>query len=80
MHDMISASHDDAFIYFTEDLSLLVVWCLGRATVYNCGTPWTFLLPFFYNTSIILSTLIMWATHFLSLFKQKHLSIWYIPR
>ena len=22
-------------------------WCLGRAVVCNCGTPWTFLLPFF---------------------------------
>ena len=23
-------------------------WCLGRAAVRDCGTPWTFLLPFFY--------------------------------
>ena len=22
-------------------------WCLGRAAVCGCGTPWTFLLPFF---------------------------------
>ena len=22
-------------------------WCLGRAAVCDCGTPWTFLLPFF---------------------------------
>ena len=22
-------------------------WCQGRAAVYNCGTPWTFLLSFF---------------------------------
>ena len=22
-------------------------WCLGRAAAYDCGTPWTFLLPFF---------------------------------
>ena len=21
-------------------------WCLGRATACDCGTPWTFLLPF----------------------------------
>ena len=21
-------------------------WCLGKATVSDCGTPWTFLLPF----------------------------------
>ena len=23
-------------------------WCLGRAAVCDCGTPWTFLLPLFY--------------------------------
>ena len=23
--------------------------CLGRAAVCDCGTPWTFLLPFFVN-------------------------------
>ena len=23
-------------------------WCLGRAAVCDCGTPWTFLLPFLY--------------------------------
>ena len=22
-------------------------WCLGRASVCDCGIPWTFLLPFF---------------------------------
>ena len=22
-------------------------WCLGRAVIYDCGTPWTFLLLFF---------------------------------
>ena len=22
-------------------------WCLGRAAVCDCGTPWTFLLPWF---------------------------------
>ena len=22
-------------------------WCLSRAAVCDCGTPWTFLLPFF---------------------------------
>ena len=22
-------------------------WCLGRAAACDCGTPWTFLLPFF---------------------------------
>ena len=24
-------------------------WCLGRAAVCDCGTPWTFLLPFFFQ-------------------------------
>ena len=24
-------------------------WCLGRAAVCDCGTPWTYLLPFFLN-------------------------------
>ena len=24
-------------------------WGLGRAAVCDCGTPWTFLLPFFYD-------------------------------
>ena len=23
-------------------------WCLGRAAAYDCGTPWTFSLTFFY--------------------------------
>ena len=23
-------------------------WCLGRTAVCDCGTPWTFLLPFFF--------------------------------
>ena len=23
-------------------------WCLGRAAAYDCGIPWTFLLPFLY--------------------------------
>ena len=35
------------------DLSCLVLsvssssWCLGRAAVCDCGTPWNFFLPFF---------------------------------
>ena len=29
-------------------------WCLGRAAVCDCGTPWTFLLPFLgYNCYVI---------------------------
>ena len=29
-------------------------WGLGRAAVYDCGTPWTFLLPFFSKGSLSL--------------------------
>ena len=25
-------------------------WCLGRAAACDCGTPWTFLLPFFFTS------------------------------
>ena len=33
---------------FSLDLSVSSSsWCLGRAAVCDCGTPWTFLLPFF---------------------------------
>ena len=27
--------------------SYLFSWCLGRTAACDCGTPWTFLLPFF---------------------------------
>ena len=32
---------------FVGFLFLLGSWGLGRAAVCDCGTPWTFLLPFF---------------------------------
>ena len=36
-----------AFRTFVLDLSISYSsWCLGRAAVCDCGTPWTFLLPF----------------------------------
>ena len=28
-------------------VGFLFLWGLGRAAVCDCGTPWTFLLPFF---------------------------------
>ena len=28
-------------------------WCLGRAAVSDCDTPWTFLLPIFANFAVI---------------------------
>ena len=28
-------------------------WCLGRAAVCDCGSPWTFLLPFFFFTIFV---------------------------
>ena len=30
-------------------------WCLGRAAVCDCGTPWTFLLPFLYEITLTFS-------------------------
>ena len=36
-------------IYACLDLSVSSSsWCQGRAAVCDCGTPWTFLLPFFF--------------------------------
>ena len=44
------------FVRFVLVLDLSVSsfsWCLGRAAVCDCGTPWTFLLPFYsVNTAI----------------------------
>ena len=35
-------------------------WGLGRAAVCDCGTPWTFLLPFFFsNVAFVLSLLFL---------------------
>ena len=28
-------------------------WGLGRAAVCDCGTPWTFLLPFLHTTPVV---------------------------
>ena len=39
------------FVCLFACLDLLIsssLWCLGRAAVCDCGTPWTFLLPFFF--------------------------------
>ena len=30
-------------------VGFLFSWCLGRAAVCDCDTPWTFLLPFFFS-------------------------------
>ena len=41
------------FVRFVPVLDLSVSsssWGLGRAAVYECGTPWTFLLPFIEHT------------------------------
>ena len=34
---------------------MIVLWCWGleRAAVCDCGTPWTFLLPFFFSEGVI---------------------------
>ena len=40
-----------AFLYVCSISACLVLsvssWCLGRSAVCDCGTPWTFLLPFY---------------------------------
>ena len=37
------------FVRFVLILSVSSsTWCLGRVAAWDCGTPWTFLLPFFY--------------------------------
>ena len=42
-----------SYVYSTCDCLVLSVssssWCVGRAVVCDCGTPWTFLLPFLKN-------------------------------
>ena len=39
-------------------------WCLGRAAVCDCGTPWTFLLPFllFYEGICFMSYLVLFCS------------------
>ena len=32
-------------------------WCLGRAAVCDCDTPWTFLLPFLWQEGFLCNTL-----------------------
>ena len=48
-----------AFVRFCACLDLSVSsssWGLGRAAVCDCGTPWTFLYPFFliYNNQLFI--------------------------
>ena len=47
-------------------------WCLGRAAVCDCGTPWTFLLPFlsFLNLNIVYYYF-LWLFCFVLLIKEK---------
>ena len=37
-------------------------WCLGRAAVCDCGTPWTFLLPFFARRGSAIGFHLLWHT------------------
>ena len=39
-------------------------WCLGRAAVCDCGTPWTFLLPFFHASKTGLSLKVVSTYYF----------------
>ena len=43
-------------------------WCLGRAAVCDCGTPWTFLLPFLiYSTHRFKALVLVLVLHFVAL-------------
>ena len=46
-------------------------WGLGRAAFGDCGTPWTFLLPFFDEPLIIQILHKAFGTRKVSLFKKK---------
>ena len=52
-------------------------WGLGRAAVCDCGTPWTFLLPFLYmhdmHTKVLIRTKA--RVYFVS-FKRFEKSVW----
>ena len=41
----------DRFVFVSTSVSSSS-WCLGRAAVCDCGTPWTFFLPFFLQQSL----------------------------
>ena len=48
-------------VFACLDLSLSSSsWVLGRAAVCDCGTPWTFLLPFFYVIIDVRFPLFIW--------------------
>ena len=53
------------FFFFFSICACLVMsvsfssWCLGRATIYDCGTPWTFLLLFF-SSFVLFFVLLMY--------------------
>ena len=40
-------------------------WCLGRAEVCDCGTPWTFLLPYFFPLTDDLRKMLIFANFIL---------------
>ena len=48
-------------------VGVLFLLCLGRAAVCDCGTPWTFLLPFLVGTMTT-------STLFLTPFKNESLT------
>ena len=50
-------------------------WCLGNAAVCDCGTPWTFLLPFFFRR-----ILRCWARKWGMRFQPVKCNIMYITR
>ena len=50
-------------------------WCLGRAAACDCGTPWTFLLPFLYKRY---GAVIFFDRSYTEYFKSKALSLFII--
>ena len=53
-------------------------WCLGRAAVCDCGTPWTFLLPFFllYKGICFKSCLVLFCSCNFRSFQHCHYLTW----
>ena len=52
------------FVRFCACLDLSVSsfsWCLGRTAVCYCGTPWTFLLPFFMEVHLLVAAILVFS-------------------
>ena len=47
-------------------------WCLRRAAACDCGTPWTFLLPFFVIKIALHYTIVKYGETFPITTRHKH--------